>query len=155
VKAVDDLRREREELTRRDYVQQVNLALHEVQEDNAARAEEKLDLCPKGLRGWEWHHVMRQIHLDRLTYIEHTLAVLALAVSPDGAWVASAASPPWTDGTSRSNVEIHVWDARTGRRRLTLEGPGVVGTVQGIAFSPDGSRIAAGGGTYGVIEGGS
>src|SRR5262249_5751263 len=40
VKVVDDLRREREELTRRDYVHQVNLALHEVQEDNAARAEE-------------------------------------------------------------------------------------------------------------------
>ena len=61
-----------ENLRRRDYVQRINLALREIQDDgNIALAERLLDGCPEDLRGWEWNYVKRQAHLDRFTYRGH------------------------------------------------------------------------------------
>jgi WD40 repeat protein len=37
---------------------------------------------------------------------------------------------------------VKVWDAETGQELLTLEGHG--GGSNGVAFSPDGQRLAAG-----------
>ena len=62
----------------------------------------------------------------------HADPVLAVAYSPDGKRLASAAN----DGTTR------VWDANTGQpvAELTGEGP----TVLSLAYSPDGRHIASG-----------
>jgi WD40 repeat protein/tRNA A-37 threonylcarbamoyl transferase component Bud32/Tfp pilus assembly protein PilF len=54
-----------------------------------------------------------------------------LAFSPDGVLLAVATDPP------------RVWDASTGDLRLQLGGH--EGTVQGIAFSPDGRHVATAG----------
>jgi WD40 repeat protein len=51
-----------------------------------------------------------------------------VAVSPDGARLASAGSQA-----------VVLWDAATGRRLLTLPGQ----LPDAVAFSPDGSRVAA------------
>ena len=50
--------------------------------------------CPRDLRGWEWHYVLRLCRRDRLTFREHGQSVNALAISPDGTWVASGSGPP-------------------------------------------------------------
>src|SRR5207248_1388151 len=72
-----------EDLRRRDYVQRINLALHETQEDgNVVSSERLLDGCPEDLRGWEWNYVKRQACLDRFTYRGHLGDLLSAAGSP-------------------------------------------------------------------------
>jgi WD40 repeat protein len=65
--------------------------------------------------------------------------VTSVAFSPDGARLAG--------GSSAASVsfgldpgEVQVWDARTGQELLTLKGH--TGWVTGVAFSPDGARLA-------------
>ncbi len=68
--------------------------------------------------------------------------VLAAAFSPDGKYVATAGK----DGV------IRVWDAATGKERLTLRGHTKL--VRAVAFSPDGNRLltASDDGTAGVWD---
>jgi WD40 repeat protein len=56
------------------------------------------------------------------------------AFSPDSRYLAVA---------TQSGETVKVWDAITGQERFTLTGHG--GLVWGVAFSPDGRRIASGG----------
>jgi WD40 repeat protein len=138
------------DLERSDYVHKVSLAYREVLNDNVSLAEYLLFSCPARLRGWEWHYVMRLCNLDRLTYQGHNRShfrsVNRLAISPDGAWIASGSGVAWTGGSSKDSVVVRVWDTDSGRDRLTLEG--LTGAVQDIAISPDGKLIAVGGGHY-------
>jgi WD40 repeat protein len=85
-----------------------------------------------------------------LTLKGHTRRVQGVAWSPDGTRLASAA----TDARDKSGElkvsnarsidkpgELKVWDARTGQEALTLRG--ATGPFVGVAFSPDGRRLAA------------
>ncbi len=68
----------------------------------------------------------------------HTENVTSAAFSPDGLLVASGA------GGIEDNT-IRLWDARTYTQILSIL-PG--GPVNAVAFSPDGTRLAAGGATF-------
>ena len=68
----------------------------------------------------------------RRTLAGHTLRVVAVAVSPDGTWLASGAR----DGL------VRIWDAVTGQQRALLAGQ--AGAVTAVAVSPDGSWLASG-----------
>lgn len=68
----------------------------------------------------------------------HTENVNSAAFSPDGLLVASGA------GGIEDNT-VRLWDTRSGVQLLTLYPAGPVNVV---AFSPDGTRLVAGGATY-------
>jgi WD40 repeat protein/tRNA A-37 threonylcarbamoyl transferase component Bud32 len=142
-----------EDLKRKDYIHRVNLAHGEIQDDNIVRAEDLLEGCPAGLRGWEWHYVRRLGHRELRTYRGHFENACCLAISPDGEWVASGAVPSvgnitgWVfDAPGREDYrsEVRLWSVETGQERHVFGG--LPGLVRAVAISPDGRLVAAGGG---------
>jgi WD40 repeat protein len=73
----------------------------------------------------------------------HTGSLLALAFSPDGASLASAGGILDPSGTTPVRGELRLWDLATGQERLDLRGH--TDTILGVAFSPDGQRLASAG----------
>ena len=69
----------------------------------------------------------------RHTLTGHTDGVAAVAVAPDGTWLATAGS----DGT------VRIWDPHTGQARHTLTGH--TGGVLAVAVAPDGTWLATAG----------
>jgi WD40 repeat protein len=120
------------------YARAISLAYAEWRAGNAGGAQLVLSACHPELREWEWHYLSRLFRARQLATLEgHVDGVLAVAFSPDGSRVASAA-----DGV------VKVW-ARPGPGRvaqllLTLRGH--AGAVTAVAFSPDGKSLASGGG---------
>jgi WD40 repeat protein len=66
--------------------------------------------------------------------------VQSVAFSPDGRRLAGALRG-YDKQTKHEYAEVKVWDAQTGEEALSLRGP-LWTTVYGIAFSPDGRRLA-------------
>ena len=62
----------------------------------------------------------------------HTGEVTAVAVAPDGSWLASGSR----DGT------VRIWDVASGRERGALTGH--TGEVTAVAVAPDGTWLASG-----------
>jgi hypothetical protein len=73
-----------EALAREDYINRVNRACREVQDDNVALAEDLLHGCPPARRGWEWHYVERLCHSERLS-LDTGIATNSVAFSPQRA----------------------------------------------------------------------
>ena len=131
-----------EALAQQDYINRVNRAYREVQDDNIALAEDLLHGCPPERRGWEWYFVERLGNAERLRLDVGNKSVNSVAFSPDGSWVVSAASDPSISVSTDSDMVFEVWDQATGQRRKTL--PGIKGKVFSVAVGKDGKRIAAG-----------
>ena len=129
-------------LAREDYVNRVNRAYREVQDDNVALAEDLLHGCPRERRGWEWHFVERLCNSERRVLDLGNTSVNALAFSPDGTWAVSGAGYVPHSYSSAIAPTVDVRDVNTGQRRKTL--PGAKGTVFHVAVSPDGKKVAAG-----------
>src|SRR4029079_4234234 len=74
------------------------------------------------------------------TLAGHTDRINAVAFSPDGRLVATAAGspPPFTMDTT-----IRIWDTKTGNLLTTLTGHGVGST--GVAFTADGQTVVSSG----------
>jgi WD40 repeat protein len=68
----------------------------------------------------------------RCVLVGHSGTVAALAISPDGSWLASGSD----DGT------VRIWDAETWQEQAALSGH--TGWVSTVAISPDGSWLATG-----------
>ncbi len=68
--------------------------------------------------------------------------VYAVAVHPDGRWIAAGG---WFEGDD-SQDSVYVFDRVSGEivRRLALVDPGAVSATHSLAFSDDGTRLAAG-----------
>jgi WD40 repeat protein/Flp pilus assembly protein TadD len=129
-------------LAREDYVNRVNRAYREVQDDNVALAEDLLHGCEVKRRGWEWHFVERLCNSERRVLDLGNTSVNALAFSPDGSWAVSGSGAPLMGVATSEAPVIGVWDVDSGQRRKTL--PGAKATVFNVAVRPDGKKIAAG-----------
>jgi WD40 repeat protein/serine/threonine protein kinase len=120
------------------YINLVGRAHAEWLASDVALAEQLLDACPTGLRGWEWSYVRRLCQLEERTYHGHGSDVRCVAFSPDGGRVASAAGPGPYDN------ELAVWDVSSGWEVFIRRG--LPNTIACIAFSPDGRRLVTGSG---------
>jgi WD40 repeat protein len=137
-----------EELAWHDYVGCVNRAYLEIQDDNIGLVEELLRGCPPERRGWDWHHVERLAHLERLTLRAGGPSVEAVAFSQDGTWMASASGVASynTVYSGAGDAEVATWDVATGRKGRTFAG--LPGIPHDLAISPDGTKIVASSGTF-------
>jgi WD40 repeat protein len=82
---------------------------------------------------------------ERAVCVGHSEPVRAVAISPDGTLVASGEGkfPTRSEPTLGPAGVVKLWDAATGAERATLRG--CAGRVFAVAFSPDGSLLAAAG----------
>jgi WD40 repeat protein len=84
-----------------------------------------------------------------LTLTGHTGSVNRVAFSPDGKRLASAGEPVLLDAQGkRLPGEVKVWDIGSGQEVLSLKAH--TGSVNCLAFSPDGKRLASAGGSHDV-----
>jgi WD40 repeat protein len=128
----------RRELEGTLYFQRIALAHRELSADNLGRVLELLDLCPEGLRKWEWYHLKRLCRVDPLV-LRDKGEVNTVAFSPDGERLASAGE----HGT------VTIRNSRTGEVLQTLDGHGDF--VYSVAFHPDGRHLASAGADRKVI----
>jgi WD40 repeat protein len=72
--------------------------------------------------------------------LNHNSRVFSVAFSPDGTRLATAVEAVDAKTGQLGNSQIQVWDLRTGQPTLSL--PPQPGAASGVAFSPDGRRLA-------------
>lgn len=126
----------REELRRNLYTAEIKLAANDWNERVIPRMKALLARqVPKpgqrDLRGFEWHYLHRLCHAERRVLEPGIGALTALAVSPDGRWMA----------VGGRNGDLAILAAESGEvvRRL----PSHPYEVNGLAFRADGRRLAS------------
>jgi eukaryotic-like serine/threonine-protein kinase len=117
------------------YFQRIALAARELDAKNVGRAEELLEECPAQLRDWEWHYLKHRRHREPVTIRGKGWATAA-AFSPDGKYLACVS-------VGQLVGEVKVWDVRAGVHHRTVAAH--LGPIGGVAFSPDGRRLATAG----------
>jgi WD40 repeat protein/serine/threonine protein kinase len=127
-----------DDLDRQLYINRVNLAYREWSVANVALADRLLEDCPLIHHGWEWQFVRRLCHLAERTD-QNSEMVHALAVSPRRQ-LAATGGGPWL-ASPEPRGELVLRDAATGQERFARRG--LRGFISGLAFSPDGDRLAA------------
>ena len=117
------------------YSQRMVLASREWEAGNVGRAEQVLDECPPGRRGWEWDYLRRACHGELLSGTQ--------PATRHGWW--SVTSVAWSrDGkgllTGGKDGGVYLWDAASCRplRRLATHPGGVLA----VAWSPDARLVA-------------
>jgi serine/threonine protein kinase len=86
------------------YYRRIALAYRELSADNLGLALKLLDECPRDLRRWEWHFLVRLCRVEQVV-LRNGTGVTSLAFSADGERIASADLA----GT------LKVWNSRTGK----------------------------------------
>ena len=80
----------------------------------------------------------------RHTLTGHNGEISSLCFSPDGQTLASGNGFNPSAEVGRADYTIQLWDVATGERRKTLTGH--TGQILSLGWSPDGQRLASGGG---------
>jgi WD40 repeat protein len=89
-------------------------------------------------RGFEWRYLWQKSQGDRSLISCSEMNVFAIAVSPDGRFMAAGGQSK--EGTTSA---VRIWDIATHQRIAAFAYPG---EVRSLAFSPDGNTLAGGGG---------
>ncbi len=129
-RANQDLQRALERERRDANFHRITLAHRELSVDNLDGAVKLLDDCPKDLREWEWHYLMRLCRVEPVV-LRDKPEVNSLAFSPDGELLASAGG----DGS------VKVRNSRTGKVIQTLDAH--PDAAFGVAFHPEGKHLAS------------
>jgi WD40 repeat protein/serine/threonine protein kinase len=93
------------------------------------------------LRGFEWYYLRRLCQAGQTVLVRQEQPFYGVAYSPDGKTVASTSGPLFPGRGGRS--ELKLWDVATGKEVRSFEDHASGFAEQTIAFSPDGTRIAA------------
>ena len=106
-----------------------------------------MDLPDEGHRSWAWSSTGSQLAVDRASMLH--LIDPATGLVTELASTTGVGSPPaWSPDDTRivlgaTGGTIHAFDVRTGDRWVLAELPGEdLGSVDAMAWSPDGSRLA-------------
>jgi WD40 repeat protein len=124
------------------YAQRLGLAHADWLANDVGRAEELLLACPEEFRHWEWHYLRRLCHADGLTLRGHPGPVYGVAFSPDGKTIASCSA--WNSSESMRAIkrgDVRLWDAASGRLLKSFPSRSLW-NIRGLAYSPDGRRLA-------------
>jgi WD40 repeat protein len=132
-------RRAQEEAELGLHFNRLALAQHEFAAFNAGQAALILDQCPPERRDWEWYYLYRQCHRYLFRLTGPTRTINDLAYSPDGAYLAAACG----DWRGHGSGEVVVWEAKAGAPPVAYRGQPE--NVLGLAFHPDGHRLALAG----------
>jgi WD40 repeat protein/tetratricopeptide (TPR) repeat protein len=118
-------RKANEQLQLQLYVSTLHEAATALATNDTHRAEGLLLACPPALRGWEWHHLLRQCRAELFEVQGSGAAFL-----PDGKLVVA------------SGQGIEAYDADSGRLvgSIPLQNGGLL--VERLALSADGKRVA-------------
>jgi WD40 repeat protein len=95
----------------------------------------------KVIRIWDWREGVTIRTIRGLVGTGDEGKIYALALSPDGRWLAVGG---WLSGTLEEICAIRLYDFTTGNLVALLKGHSNV--VFGLAFSPDGKRLISGSG---------
>jgi WD40 repeat protein len=114
-----------EQLRRQAYAVSVRGAATALTNNDVPKAEELLHACPPALRGWEWHHLLRQCRAALFT----VWGARGVAFRPDGKLLTVSSG-------------IKTYDAQTGRQVGSLPFQTDVSAGGRLAVSPDGNRLA-------------
>ncbi len=114
------------------------------QQNDINAARRTLDSAPENRRGWEWHYLSRQLHLDLMTLAagtEDAPWIRCLAFSPDGRLLATGSSlPDFLNANEGAAGAARIWDLATGKKVLDLGDR--VKSVTAIALSFDSKLLA-------------
>ena len=132
--AAGTLARRQSEVERRNrYLAGISAAASALELDHADEARSLLEDLPEEHRNWEWRYLAGQLDNSNMVFRPEEGPVKAFDLAPDGKSFAYA-----VDGSSEL------------RLRRTVQSPdvsrfgGLLSAITAAAFSPDGTRVAAG-----------
>jgi len=134
-------------LERELYVSRVSQAQSEWLSNNLGEARRLLDACPERLRAWEWYYARRLNHLEVRSLDGYRRPVACIAFNRDGTRIAAGVIHGLTEQIQPKQGELSVHDTAAGLAIFSHKN--MVLNIFGVAFSPDGTRIATAGGDRG------